>query len=654
MRAVPDLARRSTFLTAWAVLLVLSSLVLGSLLVFTFGLVCFAGLTHLWWRETTGKRSQSLPLLNGVMLGMSTIWFAVNVLAELFPSNRFHFGMLGMGFLYPPLILHLYYLEATRESGLQRRWRRAVVLSYLVAVAFSIFIGLATFGIVPGPDSPPELVALFTVFLGLFVFAGGFSAYMLSRSPLRRERVHREQRRVNITLLIGMVLMILVILVANQQRLFEFGAFLSVVSRALPLIFLFANSYYENRFEFFDVFVKRATFFFVAIIFLMGYFSLVPSLIARMSVADWQLPSVYALTLAPFVIALPWVYRALGTWLDLHWLGRTFEPTAAVKYFLEGLGNSTTAAELTAAAETRISEIFQAPVSVRLDAPGPDPEFRVLQRVAIAAHGAGGGWILLGPRPNQTPWFGGDLMLVSAMAEVFSFMLQNIRLQTRKQEQEKREQQLVLEASRSELKALRAQINPHFLFNALNAIASLTHRNPDLAESVVEQLAEVFRYTLTRSDQEWVRIEDELAFIQAYLAVERARFGDRLKYRIEARPDVRQRLIPAMIIQTLVENAVKHGISALRSGGLITVAVECDGDMVRLSVADNGPGPEAAEDGGRAKGAGYGLHNIRRRLAGYFGDRALLEVKRDPGTAMTVASVHFPSGSPMPVSGRVH
>jgi two-component system LytT family sensor kinase len=134
-------------------------------------------------------------------------------------------------------------------------------------------------------------------------------------------------------------------------------------------------------------------------------------------------------------------------------------------------------------------------------------------------------------------YFSADITLLDSLANVFASLLENVRLQQKKQEQEKKEQELMLHASRSELKALRAQINPHFLFNALNAIASLIHKDPSRAEETVEELAEVFRYTLKRSEKEWVRLEDELDFVRSYLDVEQAWFGERLVVHIEIDSD---------------------------------------------------------------------------------------------------------------------
>jgi two-component system LytT family sensor kinase len=222
-------------------------------------------------------------------------------------------------------------------------------------------------------------------------------------------------------------------------------------------------------------------------------------------------------------------------------------------------------------------------------------------------------------------------------------MLENILLQEKKQEQEIREQGLILDASRSELKALRAQVNPHFLFNALNAIASLTHRNPSKAEETVEQLAEVFRYTLSRSEKEWVRVSEEIDFIRAYLEVEKARYGKRLEVNIGVERVVEELQVPSMMIQILVENAVKHGISAVKGCAKVGIEISAQDSFLEIRVSDNGPGfaDHEAEPVTRKK-SGYGLKNIKGRLKGYYEDKASLRVERVEDQGLTVATVRIP------------
>jgi LytS/YehU family sensor histidine kinase len=273
--------------------------------------------------------------------------------------------------------------------------------------------------------------------------------------------------------------------------------------------------------------------------------------------------------------------------------------------------------------------------------------------VPIRLHGEPTGVIRVQPRADSQQFLSEDFDLLSSLAEAFSFLLENLRLREKRLEQEKREQQLVLNANRSELKALRAQVNPHFLFNALNTIASLIPRQPDRAERTIEQLAELFRYTLRRSDREWVTLEEELEAVCAYLDVEQARFGDRLAIRIEASVEARQMGIPAMIVQTLVENAVKHGVGGIRTQAVVEVSAEVSASGLRIAVGDNGPGfPAAAMRAFPPGNGGYGLRNIRERLQGHFGETASLTVDRDTRLGMTVVSVRLPRAVSQAVEAR--
>ncbi|MCC6988339.1 MAG: histidine kinase, partial [Acidobacteria bacterium] len=204
---------------------------------------------------------------------------------------------------------------------------------------------------------------------------------------------------------------------------------------------------------------------------------------------------------------------------------------------------------------------------------------------------------------------------------------------------------LRVQSSQSELKALRAQINPHFLFNALNTVASLIHSDPGRADRAVEQLSEVFRHTLRRSDSEWTALDQELAFAAAYLDVEEARFGTRLRYTIDADTESRRALVPSMLVHPLVENAVKHGIAQVRGGGTLTVGAAVAGDRLTIDVCDNGPGlaetPERATFARRA-GEQFGLRSVRERLSGHFAKAAAFTLARDDARGLTIARIEMP------------
>jgi LytS/YehU family sensor histidine kinase len=260
---------------------------------------------------------------------------------------------------------------------------------------------------------------------------------------------------------------------------------------------------------------------------------------------------------------------------------------------------------------------------------------------AVRVGGQVCGSIQVAPKVRNLQFMGTDIALLNSLAGEFSIMLDNHRLREKKIDRERREKDLQILATRAELKALRAQIDPHFLFNALGAIAGLISRDASRARETVEQLAEVFRYTLCRSENEWVRLAEEMDFVAAYLDVERSRFGPRLKIEIAVEDAAQQLLVPAMVMQVLVENAIKHGVCSVRGVGVVNIRGECRGDRLFLEVRDNGNGFTSGARAPRGGGQGFGLRNIEDRLHLYFGDRGVLRIGREG--SMTVVALEFPA-----------
>jgi two-component system sensor histidine kinase LytS len=190
-------------------------------------------------------------------------------------------------------------------------------------------------------------------------------------------------------------------------------------------------------------------------------------------------------------------------------------------------------------------------------------------------------------------------------------------------EKERQEEQLRALATEAELKALKAQIDPHFLFNTLNTIASLIHTNPDQAETTVERLAEMFRYVLNGSERRLVPLEEELAFVDGYLEIERARFGDRLRVIHEIAPEVLSVPVPSLILQPLVENVVRHGRGSDGSIDL-DIRVTSRPDEILIAIADKGPGMPSEYMA--APGQGVGLRNVDERLRKTYGLEHTLEI----------------------------
>ncbi len=172
------------------------------------------------------------------------------------------------------------------------------------------------------------------------------------------------------------------------------------------------------------------------------------------------------------------------------------------------------------------------------------------------------------------------------------------------------------------LSALQAQTNPHFLFNSLNAIASLIPVDPELAEATVERLAGVLQYVLVSGSSDRVRLGDEVAAVRDYLAIESTRFGARLTVRIDIDPAVEGLAVLPMMLQPLVENAVLHGIASRLEGGNVVVSAVRDDVSLVVTVTDNGVGPGASP----RKGAQMALKGLRERLELVYGSRARFDV----------------------------
>jgi two-component system, LytTR family, sensor kinase len=210
-----------------------------------------------------------------------------------------------------------------------------------------------------------------------------------------------------------------------------------------------------------------------------------------------------------------------------------------------------------------------------------------------------------------------------------------------------REKALIRQTAEAQLTALRAQINPHFLFNTLNTIAALIDERPEDAERAVERLARIFRYILQMEDRTFVSLSEELVLVRDYLAIEQARFGDDLIVEEHFEQPVREVSIPAFTLQTLVENAIKHGIERKRDHGTVRLSgwLDPDSDMAILTVYDSGVGiPDlfgTSGDGALPVGAkpeffGIGLQNVADRLERLYGRSDLLQFRSDAEFGTTV------------------
>lgn len=195
----------------------------------------------------------------------------------------------------------------------------------------------------------------------------------------------------------------------------------------------------------------------------------------------------------------------------------------------------------------------------------------------------------------------------------------------RSQERERKAAELEGRLAQARLQALRMQLHPHFLFNTLHAISTLVYKDPKGADEMIANLSELLRATLDTSDQQEIRLRKELDLLERYLEIQQVRFGDRLRIEKQVDPQTLDASVPTLILQPLVENAIKHGIEPRPGPGEIVIGAHRSGTALQLSVRDNGNGVEGhpARDG-----SGIGLSNTRARLEQLYGKEAKLTLSR--------------------------
>jgi signal transduction histidine kinase len=549
----------------------------ATLITVAFCALMFSALAAFFWRERRSRRGSVLS----VFTVSCAAAFLTNLLLSIAPRWKTPVMValdLATGML-PALLLHL---------ASQGRKSRARIVFYGASAVVTIALALDDAGVVSIPfgELAPAILLAGASVLGLILLS----------VPGRRQRVWYR---------VLLVLTLAAAVAGTIQR----SPLTDLAPDYLLLAFFCVTLYYQERLIFFDLLIKRGIFFSLVLTSLVVFFVLRRS-------PD---PLVAALLLTPFCLLAPWIDRRLGGFVDRVFLRRRYSETEAERLFTGELQAAAGEDDLRSRAESCLASIFQGNAEVRftngksterdnLDGMFADlPEF---------------GWVAVEPRASGIPFMSDDRRLFRFLAGTLTVVAENVRFREQQQHQQEREEQLRLLASRAELKALRSQINPHFLFNALNAIAGLIPAQPELADQTIEGLAQVFRYTLRKSDSEWARLDEEVEFVIAYLRVEQARFGDRLIVDVSVEPHAAAIPVPAMCVQPLVENALRHGVACLEGRGEVRLLCAVDGDALIIEVSDNGPGFPL----GFALRAspGHALRNIAERLRGYYGEMGKL------------------------------
>ena len=210
---------------------------------------------------------------------------------------------------------------------------------------------------------------------------------------------------------------------------------------------------------------------------------------------------------------------------------------------------------------------------------------------------------------------------------------------TEKEQRALHEAQLEARLLESQLQMLQHQLQPHFLFNTLHAISTLMHRDVQAADRMLARLSDLLRMTLDSVSRPEIRLTEELEFLDKYLHIEQVRLGDRLSLEFDVDPDVLDATVPALILQPLVENAIKHGIAPYTTPGRVKVSARRQGEMLLLTIDDTGPGP--SERAMAALSTGIGVANTRARLGHQFGARFRFEFQRHPGGFTVLVAFPF-------------
>jgi sensor histidine kinase YesM len=257
-----------------------------------------------------------------------------------------------------------------------------------------------------------------------------------------------------------------------------------------------------------------------------------------------------------------------------------------------------------------------------------------------------------GPGKTYAPWTTLQWIIYNSSENygIYGMLLllnQVFRVLRRFREGELRASRLQTQLTRAQLEALKMQLQPHFLFNTLHSISALLHRDPDAADRMIARLGDFLRLTLDNSGAQEISLRKELEFLTCYLEIERVRFQDRLTTSLDVDPAALDAPVPNLILQPIVENALRHGIAQTRGPGRVEISAKREDRSLRIRVRDNGPGLRAItrpQDGLRE---GLGLSNTRARLEQLYGGSHRFELENAPdGGLLVTLEIPVTGGAP--------
>ena len=304
-------------------------------------------------------------------------------------------------------------------------------------------------------------------------------------------------------------------------------------------------------------------------------------------------------------LVYPYVW-AVGT-LVVLWLANRF-PLEGRAWWRNAIFHLLSATFFVVLISTTFQTVFQYINS-------PEKPFRLLLTLQ---------WIIFNSSENY-----GIYGLILLLNQVF-------RYYRRYREGELRASQLENRLTHAQLQALKMQLHPHFLFNTLHSISALLHRDPDTADRMIARLGDFLRLTLDNSGAQEVSLEKELEFLKCYLDIERVRFQDRLTTSLDVEPRALDSAVPNLILQPIVENALRHGLSQRSAPGHLEISAKRENGSLRIQVKDNGPGLSAITEPKTNTREGLGLSNTRARLEQLYGAAHRFSIENAPGGGLVV------------------
>lgn len=596
----------------------LNAALLVNLLGFSVGIALYALVAVMVVRHRGSRRAENANFLLLTTAALGLLWnvgelygfvskdFGGPVISPLLVALSFS----ALGFL-PSVVVHSAQAE---ESG--THW-----LTF-AAYGFSVIATLMHFQAALSGSSVPSDLALQTLTFGSLALSAGLLIFNL-RQTLEKKAVWAAAL---------LVFAVSALHLSGEREGTSWYVELIAHQSSLPLALVIL--YQNYRFAFADLFLKRAISLMLLTVLASGLYVFVAVPLLRYhETHDRDDVQAAALILGLWVataLVYPLIYK-FAVWL----VDKVLLHRVDYAQLQQDIAREVETLESIDAVLDKISERLAKTLTARSATWNESDDGETARYPSVILNADDAGIIIPTAEAPQycvrlSEFFGGrrllsdEIALLESVSLVTARRIDVLRVSHERFEQKFREQEFAKLATEAQLTALRSQINPHFLFNALTTLGYLIKTSPDKAYDTLLRLTQLLRGVL-RSTGEFSTLGEELKLIESYLDIERARFEERLSVKIDVPEGLKNITVPSLILQPIVENAIKHGVSENKKGGEVRIsAVKTNGSadpMLRLTVWDSGPGKNAAIAN---ETDGVGLHNIRERLATYYGGSAKL------------------------------